>query len=102
MPALGAYGFRVTGVDAGHGWLVPQDADAPLLRLERIVGPWPDRPRLVSDVEIDIGLVEGVWLQARADSSTVRFTSERPLQDAELIHPFLAPAAALHWMWGGR
>jgi hypothetical protein len=102
MPASGAYGFRVAGVDAGHEWLVAQEHDAPLLRLERVLGPLPARPRVVSDEEIDVGLVEGVWLHARAGSDTVTFTAARPLDDAELIHPMLAPAAALHWMWGGR
>jgi hypothetical protein len=102
LSRLGAYGFRVTGVDSGHDWLVPQEPGAPLLTLERVLGPWPDRPRVVSDEEIDIGLAEGVWLHARADSGTVSFTAERPLDDDELIHPLLAPATALHWMWGGR
>jgi hypothetical protein len=102
MSALGAYGFRVAGVDSGRDWLAPQESGAPLLTLERVLGPWPARPRVVSEEEIDIGLGEGVWLHTRADSGTVSFTAERPLDDAELIHPFLAPAAALHWMWGGR
>jgi hypothetical protein len=102
MPSLGAYGFRIVGVDDSADWLVPESPEAPLLRLERTVGPWPERPSTVSEREIDLGLMEGAWLQARAGSETVQFTAERPLEDDELVHPLLAPAAAVHWMWTGR
>jgi hypothetical protein len=102
VTALGAYGFALTGVEQARRWLVDQTDDAPHLNLVRVLAPLPDRPPVIDAHHADLGLIEGVWFQADAASETVTFTAPRQLDDAELVHPFLAPAAALQWLWRGR
>lgn len=102
MNELGAYGLRLAGVEDGRRWLLPQRADAPRLTLEKVHGPLPDRTPVIDRQRADLGLIEGVWLSASATDERVVFTAEWELTDAELIHPFLAPVAALHWLWRGR
>jgi hypothetical protein len=103
---LGAYGFRVEGLgQRAARWLVPQEPQAPLLSVERVritAAMTPPLRSRVDDAEAELLLRSRGWLQARAGDSVVRFVVDRDLDDAALVHPYLAPAAALHCAWRGQ
>lgn len=99
---LGAYGLALTGVEAASSLLVPAKPDWPSLELSWRVGggmastQWvrPDGALLQLQTG---GQVEVDWAGGKAVFSTpVR------LDDAELVHPYLAPVAGLAARWLGR
>ena len=99
---LGAYGLRLRGVPAEDHWLIEQPDDAPLLHLHVSVGTSSDHPSRVSAESADLALLGGGRLQARRSEEEVRFVLPKPIGGAELVHPYLAPAAALRWQWASR
>jgi hypothetical protein len=99
---LGAYGLRVEGVPGAARWMQPQRADAPALEIAAEVAPPDDAPSHVDQQLADIRLVEGGRLRARRGEGRVTFSVTRRPSDAELLHPYLAPAAALVWQWAGE
>ena len=96
----GAYGIRLSGLDAARPLLVPAASDWPSFELVNRVEPGP-----YSEVE-HVG-AEGAELRLRTggrifiDRSPGRaeFVTPRPLGSEELVHPYLAPVAAIvaHW-----
>ncbi len=99
---LGAYGFRLHGVDSARRWLVPQDRDAPVLSLMTQIGALPQRATTITDEHADVELLDGVRFETDLNSEQVTFTSPVPLDDSTMVHPLLAPVAALQWLWRGR
>ena len=99
---LGAYGLRVRGLDGAARWMQPQAADAPELTLEVAIAE-PDRsPSRIDMRSCDLALRDGGRLRARNGAGAVEFSIPRQPSAAELLHPYLAPAAALVWQWVGR
>jgi hypothetical protein len=98
----GCYGFRLDGVAAARELLV----DAP-----------PDWPRLRVDCQMPQGLaptadvvgaeraelpLHGGWVTVDRSPPRVTFRLPAPPPAADLVHPYLAPAAALAARWAGR
>jgi hypothetical protein len=97
----GAYGFRLEGVERAHRLLVQAPLDWPTLTLHVRLGfdeggpdrVGPDHARLrVHDGQVEIDRRRGDAL------FTLR---RRPSPDA-IVHPHLAPAAAIAGRWLGR
>jgi hypothetical protein len=60
-----------------------------------------DRPSTVSGEAADLRLLGGGRLRLRRGEDRAEFTFARPPDDASLLHPYLAPAAALLQIWSG-
>lgn len=102
MSALGAYGLRVAGIPGAARWMQPQPSDAPLLNVLVEQAPEDRSPSRVDEHEADLGMLNGGRLRATRGEGTVRFSLPAVPPDADLLHPYLAPAAALTWQWDGH
>jgi hypothetical protein len=95
----GAYGLRITGIDA-DAMLVPAGLDWPHLRIVVSVEDSPLTEELLTEDRADLRLRTGGRVAVDRATGVARFIVLRPLTDHELVHPFLAPAAAVmaHWL----
>jgi hypothetical protein len=80
----------------------PQPPDAPGLRVRVRVGEPCDGPSCCDPDSADLRLLGGGRLRARRGSGAVDYVLPAIPPDADLLHPYLAPAAALVWRWAGR
>jgi hypothetical protein len=100
--ARGAYGIRIVGVAAGQTMLGDARPEWPHLRL---VSEFAN-PRAVEESVTDRGAVlrlkTGGRLTLDRQAGVARYAVPRFLTDEELVHPFLAPAAAIVSHWAGR
>ncbi len=99
---LGAYGLRVLGLEGAERWMGPVAVDAPVLRVSVSVGAVAEAPTRVGVHDADVALIEGGRLRARRAADEVQFAVRRRPAADELLHPYLAPAAALAWQWRGQ
>jgi hypothetical protein len=100
--SLGAYGLVLTGLDGAHAFMRPQANDAPVFRVQVEVDTLHEGPSILTRESADIRLIGGGRLRLeRGRDEAVYFLTDRPT-DEELLHPYLAPAAALRWQWSGR
>jgi hypothetical protein len=104
--ACGAYGFRITGLDAGNEHLSPAPREWPQLRIETRRGTPPNaRPAgtvHVAAEHAEIWLVGGGRIDVRRDPLTVRFTTREPLSADTILHPYLGLPASIASRWLGR
>jgi hypothetical protein len=101
-PDLGAYGIALRGLDAAAELLVPVDAGAPTYRVESEVWQPQPGPEHVDDDRAELRLRSGgrVLIDRRAGRAS--FQIPHPVRPDELVHPYLAPAAAVIGRWLGR
>ena len=97
--ARGAYGIRLIGVARADEVLVNGDSRWPTLRLVSSIqesGPLPER---VTNHRADLNFRTGGRLSIDRKDAVAHFIVPRRLTDEELVHPYLAPAAAVmaHW-----
>lgn len=99
----GAYGFSLGGVDGARELLVEAPADWPLLELRWRVdgGPLPDR-ELVSDQRAELLLTAGGCVAVERSSLRAEYALPREVSPGALVHPHLAPVAAIASRWLGR
>lgn len=100
--SLGAYGLRVDGLPGAHEWMQQVPEKAARVRLCVEVGTASRRPSSYDHDAADLRLATGGRLIARRGSAEVRLILPAVPPDPDLLHPYLAPAAALIWRWGGR
>jgi hypothetical protein len=98
----GAYGFKLTGADEARELLVDAPPDWPDLTLERrLVAAEPPERDSIGPEFARITLQQG-WVElARADNRAT-FCLRTAITDSDLVHPYLAPAAAVAARWAGR
>jgi hypothetical protein len=98
--ARGAYGIRVRGVADAHRLLVPAAREWPQLRVVMSIEDPPPRPESVTPDRAELRLKTGGRLAIERDEGVARFALPRRLSQHELVHPYLAPAAAVmaHWL----
>jgi hypothetical protein len=100
---LGAYGFRIEGIEAERSLLTEVEPDWPRLRLRSELGPVSEDPYdRVDELRAVLKLRGGGRILLDRAAGTVVFASPRPPRPDELIHPYLAPAAAVAAYWLGR
>ena len=99
---VGAYGLRLEGVEAGRPLLVPADPHWPTFQIRSEVGepPWRQSD-VVTDSEAELRLQTGGEVRIERDG-LVLFTTRRLVEGWELIHPYLAPVAAVAGYWFDR
>ena len=98
----GAYGFELVGAAGAAAQLVEAGPDWPPLEIERLGGPASLRQSVVGADRAEIALVAGDRLTVQRTPLRATFTTARPLSDEALVHPYLAPAAAIAAYWLGR
>jgi len=100
--SAGCYGFRLRGLDDAAGMLVEAPATWPVLELRRAAPPGkgPTLDRIGPD-RAELVLQRG-WLELDRSPRLATFYVESPLPDRDLVHPYLAPAAAVAARWTGR
>lgn len=100
---LGAYGFRLSGVDGATRFLARVEPEWPKLDLFAVTDgvPAPPHDRVLDD-RAELVLRSGGWVELDRDRSRATYhLHERP-RDGDLLHPYLAPVAALAARWLGR
>jgi hypothetical protein len=106
MPAgaaeLGAYGIRLNGVDDAADLLCPVAPAAPAYTLSTEVGSAPGDHEYLSDERAELRLQSGGRIHIDRNAGTVRFRVPHAVRADELVHPYLAPAAAVIGRWGGK
>jgi len=98
----GAYGLRLSGLEAAEELLVPVSETAPAYEIESEVGrPAPD-PEFVDDDRGELLLRSGGRILIDRTAGKVSFVVPHEVRPDELVHPYLAPAAAVIGRWHGR
>lgn len=98
----GAYGFELLGAGGAAAHLVEPIPDWPPLEIERCIGPSTLRRSLIGTDRAEIVLVAGGRLTVQRAPLRATYTTAVPLSDEALVHPYLAPAAAIGGYWLGR
>jgi hypothetical protein len=98
----GAYGLRIEGLEPAAGWMQPLPAGSPRLRVQVLTAAAGAGPSELTPAVADLRLVgHGRLLMHRGDDR-VSFTFATPPLAPDLLHPYLAPAAALAQLWAGH
>src|SRR5918994_1151563 len=98
-PGRGAYGIRIEGVATADAMLVAAQPGWPTLRLLCEFGEPSVPDEAVTDDHAVLRLKTGGRLTLDRREGVARYCVPRRLTDHDLVHPFLAPAAAVvsHW-----
>jgi len=101
-PGLGAYGLRLAGVEGADELLVPAEPTWPELRIRTRIGRPTIEAEHVDADEARINLRNGGGIRIQRRRGLADFTVPQPLTPQELVHPYLAPVAAVMAYWLGR
>ena len=99
----GAYGFELLGIGGdAAAQLVQPEPDWPPLEIERHTGVAAPRRSTIDTARAEIALAAGDLVVVQRDPLRATYTTAEPLSDEALVHPYLAPAAAIAGYWLGR
>ncbi len=97
----GAYGLRLLGLEEAEHLLVPAAPEWPALTVEsRVSAGAPLAPDEIGADAASIRLRGGGRVEISRDRAV--FYTARPLDPVEVVHPYLAPVAAVVGHWFGR
>ena len=99
---LGCYGIRLRGLDGAADLLVELPDDAPEYAVAAEIGRAADEHEHVDDERAELRLRSGGQIVVDRNAQTVLYRVPHPVRDDELVHPYLAPAAAVINRWQGR
>jgi hypothetical protein len=99
---LGAYGLRLSGIAGAEGVLVRADPNWPAIEMVVRRGALDADAEYLDDDRARLRLRTGGWIDLDREEGRAVFTVPSPLSPEELIHPFLAPVAAVSAHWHGR
>ena len=102
LSRLGAYGLRLAGVAGAEEALVPASEDWPLVRLCVRAGTDDAGAERFDDRRAHLRLRTGGYIDIDRDQGLAVFTVPSPLSPEALVHPYLAPVAAVTAHWYGR
>lgn len=94
-----AYGFRLAGVDSGY-LQHSRDESRPLLTVRRAVSDPGERLQPPAGTKA-LALLDGGRLVLDRRARIADFETPEHLDDDDLVHPYLAPAAAVMAGWQG-
>lgn len=103
--SLGAYGLRLTGDDLADAeqLLAPAEPSWPELTLDRATGgPFARDLDRVGPEEAKFHLENGGAVEIDRPAARARVVTPERIGVTELIHPYLAPIAAIFAYWLGR
>ncbi len=98
----GAYGLRLRGVDGAAELLVTADASWPVLDIRIEIGDPTVAVDRFDSTSAQIRLRTGGSVAVDRMSGRTTYTVPVPLTMDELVHPYLAPVAAIAAHWHGR
>jgi hypothetical protein len=100
---VGVYGLQIRGLERASAWMQPAAASAQNLAIEVCAIPRSQvsKSTLESDLA-DVALLGGGRLRMRRGEDKARFSFPAPPPEADVLHPYLAPAAALAQLWAGN
>ncbi|MDX6408745.1 MAG: hypothetical protein QOE13_1816 [Gaiellaceae bacterium] len=98
----GAYGFELVGAPGPPSQLVKVGKDWPAMEIARVTAEAPDGPSWIDANRAEIRLLAGDRLLLEREPLRATFITASPLSDEALVHPYLAPAAAVAAYWLGR
>jgi hypothetical protein len=99
----GAYGIRLSGLDAARPLLVPAAPDWPSFELVNRVEPGPySELEHVDGERAELRLRTGGRIFIDRSPGRAEFVTPRPLGSEELVHPYLAPVATIVAHWNDR
>jgi len=102
MSGFGAYGLRLAGVAGVEEALVPAAEDWPLVRLSVRIRTDDAGLERFENRRAHLRLRTGGYVDIDRDQGTAVFTVPSPLSPEALVHPYLAPVAAVTAHWYGR
>jgi hypothetical protein len=95
--------LRLLGLERARHRMQAVPGSSPSLRIEVAADPGAARhPSRLDEQEADLRLVGGGRLRMRRGNERALFSFAQVPSDEDLLHPYLAPAAALAQMWAGR
>jgi hypothetical protein len=101
--SLGAYGIRLTGLDGASELLVEvDDPAAPEYEVAAEIGHAPSLEERVDDRRAELRLRSGGQIVIDRAQQRILYRVPHPVREDELVHPYLAPAAAVIGRWMGR
>ena len=103
--ALGAYGFRITGLEDPGGHLLAVEPSWPTLRVEQVraeLEPTPPGTVRLDESRAEIWITDRDRVELDRETLTLRFQTTRPLADDVVVHPYLALPASIAGHWVGR
>lgn len=99
---LGAYGLQLRGFGGAGPLLVQARPEWPTLELVRCTGRSDAVEDMLGPDRALVRLLGGGEVVVERSPGRATYTTPRELTDEELIHPYLAPAAALAARWLDR
>lgn len=98
--ATGAYGLRIEGLEGASQLLVPVCDRSPTLRIRREVMSPRSTAEFLDDAKAELVLRDGGRILVEREPASATFETPQPLGDSTLVHPYLAPVAAVvsHWL----
>ena len=99
---LGAYGFQLVGDDLPAHLLAEVPAGWPLLTISQVEDREGGAEYVLGDAEAVVPLLPAGSAHLDLDRRTAEFRMPERISEEALIHPYLAPAAAVHAHWLGR
>src|SRR5436190_21496449 len=100
---LGVYGLTIVGLAGAEEWMQALPHCSPPLRVETARDAARSFERAALDgTAADLRLVGGGRLRMRRGDERAVFSFPEMPPDEDLLHPYLAPAAALAHLWAGR
>jgi hypothetical protein len=99
---LGAYGLWLEGLDGAASLLSEADPSWPRLLVETRLGPIDDDPDEVGPNHASLRLRTGGRIFLDRPDGLATISTPNPLEAFEIVHPYLAPAAAVMSYWLGR
>lgn len=102
--SAGCYGFRIAGVNGARSLLVDAPAAWPELTLRTVTSGTRDGPHedLVGPDAASLPLHRGGWMEVERRERRVTLHLAGEVRPDEIVHPYLAPGAALLARWSGR
>ena len=99
---VGAYGLRLENVERARPLLVPAAADWPRLRIRRKIGTSDADVEWMTERAATLKLQNGGEISVDRRRGQALFVLPHRVQTRELVHPLLAPVAAVMAYWLGR
>lgn len=102
--AAGCYGFRISGVDGARSLLVDAPETWPALDIRLVAAGTdgvPERDEVGAD-RAALPLHGTGWMEIERAGPRITYHLPGDLRAEELVHPYLAPGAAVLARWTGR